>query len=80
MYVEHTVYVDIHINSNYTHVDTHTYTVDIPAKNPTEHNAPARTYLALQTVCEDILYEMVVVLRGRVTASCNVCVQIVYGT
>ena len=43
MYVEHTLYVDIHIN-------TRTYTVDIPAKYPTEHNAPARTYLAQQTV------------------------------
>ena len=50
MYVEHTLYVDIHINSKNTHVDTRTYTVAIPAKHPTEHNAPARTYLAQQTV------------------------------
>ena len=53
--------------------------MDIPAKHPTEHNAPARTYLAQQIVCEDILYEMVVLLRYSVTVGCNVCVQIVYG-
>jgi hypothetical protein len=57
-----------------THVDTRTYRVDIPAKHPTEHNAPARTYIAQQTVCEDILYEMLGLLRGRVAAGCNVCV------
>jgi hypothetical protein len=54
--------------------------VDIPAKHPTELSAPARTYLAQQTVCEDILYVMLGLLRGRVTEGCNVCVQIVYGT
>ena len=79
MYVEHTLYVDIHTNSK-QHTRRHTYIYSghtCKASNRTQRTC-THIFSTTNSVCEDILSEMLVLLCCRVTAGCNTFRQIVY--